>query len=321
MGVSCLAHFLSPQISKDSLDDCISCQTQEQERSKTPVYFSSEWSIYTHLDSPLTDKTASIYNLNGKIITSSKPSRSCSDGGGLIEGRANGAEPDVAEDNAGVGAVSLNIGRNTRCSWASTTGDTRLAGISSSRVGRVEPEHVNRVVVPERHDKDVAASKRSTHSVQATKGSERRSVAESALLRLAEGVGNRVAADTGDGGLGVLVHLSVLDVEALDLGQAAARADELRDNGHLGLGVEGGAGAVEVLDAHAVAVEVAAILVAHALVAVVAVAAVSRGCASDETSALAGVGSVGGRDAVGLPDVHLGAASAGLAGSGVGVVG
>jgi hypothetical protein len=217
------------------------------------------------------------------------------DSGSLVESRADGAELDVGEDNAGVRAVSLKIRRLARGGRASTTGDTWLAGVSGGGVAGVEPEHVDRVVVPEGHDKDVAASKRRAHTVEATKGSERVVVAESGLLVLAEAVGDRVAGGAGDGGLGVLVHLAVLDVEALDLGQAGAGADELGDDGHLLLGVEGGAGAVKVLRTHAVAVEVAAILVADTLVC--------------------------GRDAVGLPDVHLSAASASGAGTSVGVIG
>jgi hypothetical protein len=242
------------------------------------------------------------------------------DSGSLVESRADGAELDVGEDNAGVRAVSLKIRRLARGGRASTTGDTWLAGVSGGGVAGVEPEHVDRVVVPEGHDKDVAASKRRAHTVEATKGSERVVVAESGLLVLAEAVGDRVAGGAGDGGLGVLVHLAVLDVEALDLGQAGAGADELGDDGHLLLGVEGGAGAVKVLRTHAVAVEVAAILVADTLVAVVAVTAVGAR-AGNNTRALAGVGSVCGRDAVGLPDVHLSAASASGAGTSVGVIG
>jgi hypothetical protein len=166
----------------------------------------------------------------------------------------------------------------------------------------------------------MAASKRRSHGIQATKVGERRSIAECALLRLTERVGDGVSSDAGDGGLRVLKDLSVLDVEALDLAHARAGADELRDDSHLGLGVESCARSVEVLNAHAVAVEVAAVLVANALVAIGAVAAVDAG-AGYETSALAGVGRVGGGNRVSLPNVHLGAAGAEFARAGVGVVG
>lgn len=176
------------------------------------------------------------------------------------------------------------------------------------------------MVVPERHDKDVSASKRSTHSVVATEVSEAGSVAEDALLRLAERVGDGVSSDAGDLGIGVLEHLPVLDVEALDVTQSGSRANELRDNSHLSLSVELHAGPVEVLHAHAVGVEVAAVLVAHALVAVVAVTAVCT-CALDETSTLAGVGGVSSGNRVGFPDVHLRTASTNGASAGVAIVG
>jgi hypothetical protein len=287
----------------------------------------SEWSIYTHLRVHLSlgAKFASIYNLNRSIVASPRlwsdvVQANCLDSGGLVEGRADGAELDVGEDNAGVGAVRLKIRRLARGSRASTTGDTRLAGVGSGGVAGVEPEHVDRVVVPERHDEDVAASKRRAHTVEAANGSELVVVAESSLLGLAEAVGDGVAADAGDSGLGVLEHLAVLDIEALDLGQAGARADELGDDGHFLLGVEGGAGAVEVLDAHTVAVEVAAVLVADTLVAVVAITTVGA-CAGNNTRALAGMGGVGSRDTVGLPNIHLRAAGANGTSTGVSIVG
>jgi hypothetical protein len=285
----------------------------------------SEWSIYTQLQFQLFlgGQLASIYNLNGKVINLFKSSvlvKPRLDSGGLVESGANRTELDVGEDNAGVGAVGLKVGRLARGGRASATGNTRLAGVSGGGVARVEPKHVDCVVIPEGHDKDVTASKRCAHTVETTKSSEGVVVAEGSLLVLAEAVSDGVSAGAGDGGLRVLVNFAVLDVEALDLGQAGAGADKLRNDGHLLLGVEGGAGAVEVLHTHAVAVEVAAVLVADALVAVIAVTAVGAR-ASNDTRALAGVGSVCGRDAVSLPDVHLSAAGASGAGTGVGVVG
>lgn len=176
------------------------------------------------------------------------------------------------------------------------------------------------MVVPEGHDEDVAASKRGTHLVKTTESLERRCVTEGGLLLVTVLLSNRVAADALDGGVGVLEDGSSLDVETLDLGEAGTGADELSDDGHLLGGVEGHAWAVEVTDAHAVAVEVAAVLVANSAVAVVAVTAADVVGALLETSALAGVGSVGSGDGVGLPDVHLGAAGTHLALAGVGVV-
>ena len=237
----------------------------------------------------------------------------------LVESRANGTEPDVGEDDAGVGAVGLEVLRLAGGGRAGTARDSGLAWVGVGGVGGVEPQHVDRVVVPERHDEDVAAGERRAHGVEAAELREGVVVAEGGLLVLAEGVGDGVAGGAGDLGLGVLVHLAVLDVKALDLAERGAGADELGHNGHLRLGVELHAGAEEALVTHAVAVEVAAVLVADAVVAVVTVAAVSA-CAGSETRALAGMRGVGGRDGVGLPDVHLGAAGASVTLAGVGVV-
>ena len=176
------------------------------------------------------------------------------------------------------------------------------------------------MVVPEGHDEDVAASKRGTHLVETTESLERRCVTEGGLLLVTVLLSDGVAADALNGRVGVLEDGSSLDVETLDLGEAGAGADELSDNSHLLGGVEGHAWAVEVTDAHAVAVEVAAVLVANSAVAVVAVTAAYFVLALLETSALAGMRSVGSGDGVGLPDVHLGAAGTQLALAGVGVV-
>lgn len=176
------------------------------------------------------------------------------------------------------------------------------------------------MVVPERHDQDVAASKRGSHLLEATESLEGGGVSEGGLLLLTEGIGDGVASDAGNSRVGVLEHLSVLDVEALDVGERGAGADELGDNGHLLVGVKSGAWAVEVTDTHAVAVEITAVLVADTAIAVGAITA-GGALALLETSRLAGMGSVSGGDGVGLPDVHLGAASTDLTSSSVGVVG
>jgi hypothetical protein len=68
-------------------------------------------------------------------------------------------------------------------------------------------------------------------------------------------------------------------------------------------------------------VEIATILVANGLVTAVTITAGGGVSARYKTRTRARVGSVGSRDGVGLPDVHLGAASTDLAGSRVGVSG
>lgn len=265
------------------------------------------------------EKEQGIYILKVKLLFLQADSRLRLNGSSLVESRADGTELDVGEDNAGVGRVLLKVLRLARGGRAGTTGNSGLAGVSSGGVAGVEPEHVDGVVVPERHDEDVAAGERSTHAVEAAEGGEGVVVAEGGLLVLAEAVGDGAAGGAGDLGLAVLVHLAVLDVEALDLAERGAAADELGDDGHLRLGVELGSRTVEVLDAHAVAVEVTAVLVANAVVAVIAVTAVGASACYD-ARALAGVRGVGGGDGVGLPDIHLGAACTCVTLAGVGVV-
>ncbi|KAJ8109446.1 hypothetical protein OPT61_g7451 [Boeremia exigua] len=242
-------------------------------------------------------------------------------GGGLVEGGADGAELDVGEDNAGVGRVALDVNGAAGASGAGTAGNTGLVRVGVGGEGGVEPQHVDGVVVPQAHDEDVAACKRGGHAVHAAEVGEGAGVAEDGLLGGAERVADRVASDARDGRVAVLEDFAVLDVEAADLADAGAGADELRDNGHLGLGVELGAGAIEVLHAHAVAVEVTTVLVAHTLVAVGTVTALDLRRAGIKSGVLARVGGVGGRDGVGFPDIHLGAAGTHLAISGVRVVG
>lgn len=179
-------------------------------------------------------------------------------------------------------------------------------------------------VVPETHDENHGASGGGTHLGEATLVVEGALIAEDLLLGVAVVLGDGVAGDAVDGGLGVGDDDVVLDVEAGDLGEAAVVAlDELGDDGQGLCGVEGelGAGTVEGLVALAVAVEVAAVRVAVAAVTVLGVsAAAGITLAGVVVIVLARVRRVGGADAVGLPDVHLGAAGTEAADAGVGVV-
>ena len=99
-----------------------------------------------------------------------------------------------------------------------------------------------------------------------------------------------------------------------------ALGDELGDDGELGVGVDLQAGAVEGLVTHTPGVEVASVLVANTSVTVSAITAVGAGAASLRSDR-ARVRSVGSSHLVGLPDIHLGAARAVLALSGVDIVG
>ncbi len=144
-------------------------------------------------------------------------------------------------------------------------------------------------------------------------------------LGSAEVGGDRVeGGHARDAGLRVHDDLVVLDVEAADLAERARGgvvvSEELRDDSEGLGGVDGHAGAVEGGVAHAERVEVAAVRVAKTAKAV-------RGRSAIVTSALslfldcARVGSEGGGDGVGLPNIHLIATCAHRASSSVGVVG
>jgi len=104
-----------------------------------------------------------------------------------------------------------------------------------------------------------------------------------------------------------LDNLAVLDVEATDLGKGAARGsgigDELGDNRELLGGVNGEALAVEGGVAHTVRVEITAVGIADAGIAVGGTASVAF--AARLGTRRARMRSVGGGDAICLPDVHL----------------
>ena len=141
------------------------------------------------------------------------------------------------------------------------------------------------------------------------------------LLGSAELLVDRVARVSRDLGLGVREDLAVLHVEALDISELARSVSvELRHDSHLLIRVDGEPGTVEGLVALAPGVEVAAVRVAGAAVAVVGVgpaAAVARANVGRVVGT--GVRRVGRALAVGLPDVHLSAASTQVADAGVGV--
>lgn len=172
---------------------------------------------------------------------------------GLLEGGANGAELDVGVDDGGVGGVGLDVLGLARVGGASTTANTGGGRVLVGGVGGVEPQHGDRMVIPKGHDKDVSVCKGLSHAGETTTVLEASLVAEDGLLSLAEIVGDGVTGDALVGGVGVLVHLAVLNVESLDLAEGGARADELGDDSHLLGRVEGLAGAVEVSNTHAIA--------------------------------------------------------------------
>lgn len=182
------------------------------------------------------------------------------------------------------------------------------------------------MVIPDAHDEDHTSLEGCAHVGEATVRGEIVGVAEDRLLGSAEGGGDRVAAGASDGGNGVGDDDAVLDVEALDVGEGAGGSsvvgNELGDDGELGLGVDGLAWAVEVEVALAVRVEVASIRITGSSITVGAVSSTaSIAGAHGLAGGVARVGSVGVRDRVRLPDIHLSTARTVVTDTGVGIVG
>ena len=163
------------------------------------------------------------------------------------------------------------------------------------------------MIIPEGKDEDHTLSKGSSHVGHTSLLLEGVSVTEGIFLGSAESSVDTVAGNARDGRLRVGDDLSILDVEALDI-HAGAAADELGDDGELGAGVDGLALAVEGRVSHTVGVEIAPVGIARSGVASGGVGSsagitIAHGLATHSTR----VGSIGGGDRVGLPDVHLGA--------------
>lgn len=181
------------------------------------------------------------------------------------------------------------------------------------------------MIVPDAENDSDAAGKRLSHAGKTTLALEAVGVAEDGFLlgtKLGgDGVGGVEARDVD---LGVLNDDVVLDIQTTDLGKRAGSgavgSNELGDDSELSVGVDGLAGSVELLLAETVGVEVTAVFVAETAVPVVTITALGTGaaCLPDGGARMGGISS---RDGVGLPEVHLGAASSVAALAGVGVVG
>jgi len=220
----------------------------------------------------------------------------------------NIADFDVRVGDGGIGALSFKVFGLSGVSGAGTTSSTEAGRVDG--VGRIEPEHVCIMIVPDREGKDHAVLvNTSGHTVDSTLVLEAIAVAKGALLRGAEFFGDRIIRiHPGNVHFGVLDDLAVLYVDATDLLEfavgSAIRGDELGNDGKFLLCVDGHARSVERLVTHAVGVEVAAIWVADSAVAVVGGVALGVG-ASVLPRHGAWMGSVGGSDGVGFPDIHL----------------
>jgi hypothetical protein len=227
----------------------------------------------------------------------------------LAKGRVNRTKLDVGVHDGCIRTLTLDVSRNTRCSLAlSATASEICVGVLIGGVGRVKPEHVGVVVVPERHDEHHALCKSLGHVSRSALLLVCVPVLEDVLLLVAELGGDRIARNTSDSGVGLSNGLAALDVEAFDF-HGIASADELCDHGELLRCVNCLALAVEVLDTHAVAVEVAAVGVADASIAVSGVGSTTIvTLAARLLDCTAGVGSHRRANGVGLPDVHLCAA-------------
>ena len=173
------------------------------------------------------------------------------------ERRVDRAELDVRVNDLRRSAA-LDIRRLAAAGRARPTRDAGAAGRLGRGVVRVEPQHVRVVVVPHRQHEHHAVGQGLAHAGEPSHGVELVGVAKGLLLRVAEGLGDAVAGHAGDGALAVGDGLAVLDVEALDLleaaGVGAIGRDELRDDCDFTLRVHGHAWPVEILDAHAIPV-------------------------------------------------------------------
>lgn len=181
------------------------------------------------------------------------------------ERRIERTNPDVREGDIGAAGLGFNGLRVTRSGSAGTTsgagGTSRVC-----RVGAVEPEHVDGVVVPQTHDQDHSSFHTSAHVCQATVFAEGGGLAKGGDLSSAEVRVDDISADSRDLGRRLGDDNAVLNVVTSDLGEGTGGgtvvSDELCHNGEGLGGVNGLAGAVEVSNTKTVRVEVTSIRVA-----------------------------------------------------------
>jgi hypothetical protein len=137
-----------------------------------------------------------------------------------LVGRANGTKLDIAEGDSSVGLLRLDITGLARGSRAGTTSSADLVGANG--VGRVEPEHVGSVVVPDTENESHASIEILAKAGKTTLLGERVGVTSGGLLLLAELVGDLVGlCDAGDVGVGLLDDLTVLNIDAADGAEGA----------------------------------------------------------------------------------------------------
>jgi hypothetical protein len=240
----------------------------------------------------------------------------------LLESGIDRAKLDVRVDDRRIRALAFNICRSTRSDVAVTTARSKVGvGVLISGVSRVEPQHVRVVIIPQGHDEDHALSKSLGHVGLPTLVLVGVSVFEDSLLLVTEFGRDRVTVNARNSGCRLRDRLSSLDIESLDL-HSIASSDELSDNRELLGGVDSLTLAVEVLHSHTVAVEITAIRIAQASIAVGRVCSTtSVSIAASLLNRAASMGRHRRADGVGFPDIHLGTAGTVAADTSIGVVG
>jgi hypothetical protein len=213
----------------------------------------------------------------------------------------------------GIGGLRFDSGGDTRCGSARSTGNSWKSWVSSGGVVRVEPEHVDGVIIPKRHDEDHSTGEGTTHGTNTTENFEFVSITSNVFLVITEGIGDRVILEVGVGrevGLRVRDDLSTLDVEPLDLGESTSvgtiSGNELGHNGEDLGGIDSHSWAIEGLVTHTVGVEVTTIFITRGGVTAGRRVVTTLGTGTFVQSSVgAHMGSIGSRDTVGFPDIHL----------------
>lgn len=250
-------------------------------------------------------------------------------GGSSRVGGVEVTEADVGEGDLGVGGVGNEVLGMTTVGGARATRNTgNGVGLVKRPVG-VEPEHADGEIGPDGHNEDHTVGHLVTHPLHGTLVLVIVDVTKDSLSLAAELISDGIDwVNSRNLDSWVLVDPATLDPLAADLNKvtivSAIMSDELSDDGELLVGVEGETGArtIEVPVAHAPWVDVASVLVADTVVTLVrGVVTARRALATVEAVSRASVGSVGVGVVVGLPDIHLGAASSVLARAGILVLG
>ena len=202
---------------------------------------------------------------------------------------------------------------------AGATADTGDGGVLVQGIVRIQPQHVGLLIIPKRHHQHHTPVQSLSHGLQATLPSEVVDVPKGRLHVRADLVGDRIARHPGQRHVGVRDDFAILHIESADVDEVpiicVALSDELGDNGHLlpGVQLKVLAPAIEVPGTETIGVEITAILVADTIVALLlGVVATVYPLANIDSGEGARVGRVGRGLAIGLPNVHLGAASSPL---------